>query len=205
MKKVFTSSLLILFLILVALFSWYSLSTTPASECEQYCIEKSKRGATNFEPFADDRYTKRYTYWVAVDGDPTKPQEVFIFRLKTFLSIDFNRYQYIASSVASDAVTSELPIGSMQFYTMKDNGEKETGSTLLLYGSHAEADIYYCEYKVKYNNKIETIKNAVLGRSADKKAWLCEIYDLGADKSGCKKEIFDIKFYDINNKLLYKY
>lgn len=202
MKKKIALTVLAIFLIFCGIFVWYYMSTMSALECIEYCQENSKRDAMEFQPFADDRYKNRYTYWIASDGDSSKSQEIFVFRLKRFLGLDISRYQYVASSVESDVEKSDIPIGSMQFFTRKDDGEKEAGATLLLYGSAAESDIFYCEYTLTTNDFSEIHKEKVL---LGDKGWLVKITDIGNIEKNIKKEVTNIKFYDIDNNLIYEY
>lgn len=200
MKKRLIIIVLLFLFSFIGIFSVHFLSTMSPDDCIDYCIEHSERGATTFQAFADDRYLWRQVYWVATDGDASKPQEVFIFRLKPFLSKDLNRYQYVAGSVGSTKEEQKIPVGSMQFFSRKDDGEKESSPTLLLYGSNKESDIFYCEYTIESDDKTEIKKEKVRGKNYSSDAWIHIINNL---ESGTK--ISDIKFYDTDGNLLYKY
>lgn len=39
-------------------------------------------------------------------------------------------------------------VGSIQFFTRNDKGEKETGATLIFFGAKADSDIVKYEYKL---------------------------------------------------------
>lgn len=203
MKKRFFVSLLIILVVVAGTFTWYFSTTISANDCFQYCIDNTEREATEFQAIADPRYSESYVYWVAGNGNSTKPQEIFIFREKFLGPFDFfNRYEYIASSVQSNLSAENTGVGSIQFFTYNDDNEKENEATLLLYGARNDLDVFWYECTVSVSGKEETFEGKVLLRD---NIWMLRIFDLGNINESEKREVVNLKLYDDDKNLLYIY
>lgn len=184
------------------IFILYFSSTMSPKECIEYCQENTKRNATSFVRFGDGRYTQDYAYWIATNGDSSKTQEIFIFRRKFLGPFHFDRYQFVVSSTQSANDSEETNVGSIQFFTRKDNGDKETGSTLLFYGALEDTDAYRYQYTLTQSGISETHQGKVLKTES---AWILKIFDLGNIDENSAREITEVNFYDSNGNLIFKY
>lgn len=202
-KRIFKYSLIMVFSIILA-FSinliYYFSTTLSVQDCRNYCLENTERNSTYFSRIGDGRYVEDYAYFIAANGDPDKPQEIFIFKKKFWGSFSFDRYEFIMSSTQSDKnEEDETEFGSIHFFTRNDAGEKETGATLLFFGANMGSDITEYEYTLKVGEKSNIYKKSV---TRGEFVWFIKFYDLGnADKNN-KKTVSDIKFYDSKGNLV---
>lgn len=182
----------------------YFLTTRSAQGCIDYCIENSQRGATVFTRVGDPRYTKQYAYFIAANGDSSKPQEIFVFRQKFFGSVSaFDRYEFVMSSTQATGVSnSENSFGSVQFFARDDHDETETRSTLMFFGALNDSDITECEYTLTVREGTLTYKDTVTKNDS---IWFIRFFELGNVSDYTKKNISDIKFYDSNGNLVAEY
>lgn len=179
------------------------MTTKSVAQCVEYCQENSIRSAKTFIRIGDGRYVKDYAYWIAADGDSSKSQEIFIFRKKyLFMTHGFDRFVFVTSSVQSKESNSGSLIGSFQFHTRRDNGEKEDASTLLFYSSTADNDIVRYECIVEENGTQKREEGHV---NYGNEVWLIKFTDIRSGENNESKKILEVKFYDKNNKLIYTY
>lgn len=202
MKKRLVLCVTAVFAILALIFVWYFASTKSPIECIEYCRKNTKREATSFCRIGDGRYIEDYAYWIAEDGDPSKSQEIFIFKRKNLGPLEFDRYEFVLSSVQNTNDCEETKVGSVQFFTRKDNGDKETNSTLLFYGATADSDIQSYQYKITQAGELETHQGKILKTDS---VWILKIFDLGNGDENNKRQITEVNFFDSDEKLIYSY
>lgn len=180
------------------IFIQYFSTSISSSKCVEYCQENTERTATIFECVSGDpRYSETYTYWVAGNGDSTKPQEIFIFKEKFLMNeFDFMRCEFVASSTQSESLADDKGVGSIQFFTYNDNNEKENEATRLYYGSLNELDVFWYECTVSVSGKNETFKGKVM---RNENAWMLRSFDISETGN-----IVDLKLYDYDRNLLYE-
>ena len=173
----------------------YFLTTTSIQGCIDYCIENSQRGAATFIRIGDPRHVEEYAYFIAADGDPSKPQEIFVFREKFFGSSSyFDRYVFVMSSTqATGNVESGQGYGSVRFFAKNDHDETEKGATLIYFGATKESDIAGCEYTVTIPEGSLTGRKKAL---KDNYVWFISFFDLCSIDDTANKEIYDVRFYD---------
>ncbi len=202
MKKIICVCLSIFGVIAITLV-WYFSTTLSAQDCIQYCIDNSKRGAVVFEPVSDPRFSKQYVYWVAGDGDSSNSQEIFIFKQKFWGAVaSFNRYEYVASSTQSELALENNDVGSIQFFSVNDENEKENEPTVLFYGSKSDLDVFWFKCTLLVSEKEEYYEGKVL---LGNKTWMLRLFDLGNTSGELKREILKLEFYDEEKNLLYSY
>ena len=180
----------------------YFWSTMSALDCKNYCIEHTARNATKFTRIGDGRYVDDYAYWIAANGDSKRAQEIFIFTRKSLGMFHFDRYEFVADSARNTQTEGAEKAGSIQFFTRKDNGEKETGSTLLFFGARADSDIVRYEYTLTVAEGSNVYNgNVVFGDGV----WFVKFFDIGNADEHRKKLVSNVKFFDSDNKLIYTY
>lgn len=194
------STVLTVFCVILAC---YFFTTLSAEECIEYCLENTNRSATNFTRIGDGRYVEDYAYYIAVDGDSSKPQEVFVFKKKFLGFIHFDRYKFVMSSTQSkNNAKDENKFGSIQFFTRNDNGEKETESTLIFFGTQKDSDITEYEYKLTVREGSNIYRGNV---SKGESVWFVKFYGLCNTDENYKKLVSEVKFYDSNGDLVGAY
>ena len=201
-KWLFLSGLAILVLF-STLFGYYIISTQSVTDCMAYCVQNSDRGATVFSRIGDGRYVEDYAYFIAANGDSSKAQEVFVFKRKHFGPFAIDRYEFVMSS--TQAVTSdnsENSFGSIQFFTRNDNGEKDTGTTLLFFGANQDSDIAKYEYTLTVKEGANTYTGNVVRNEL---VWFVKFFDLGNVDENTKKVITEVKFYTESGRLVSTY
>lgn len=211
-KKIVISIVLAVLVVVGGVFAWYYGTTLSAQGCIDYCKENTKRDATVFRNFGghSDR-VKTYSFWVAEDGDSTKPQEIFVFRSAAFLGLRrslFNRYKFITGSTLSETQKDDAGMSSIQFFMQNDDDEKENTYTQLFYGSRAELPVFYGEWTITTTENGKTVKEEKFDESIgynNNEAWLLELHGLGNINDKQKKEVTEMKVYDESHKLLYTY
>jgi len=199
-----------LVLIFASMTVYFFATTMSVDECIEYCKEHSLRSAETFTRYGDGRYAADYAYWVAEDGDTTKPQELFVFKRKLLLgSISaFDRYYFVVSSVdeslKTDTVDTNNRVGSLQFTTRNDKGVKEQTSTLLFFASNInyESRVMRYECKMETNDGVETLTGNVPSYGND--SWLLNFKDIGTNNEITKK-VIEVKFFDENGALVFEY
>lgn len=200
-KKVLIACLSILAAVVLAVgatFIVYFSTTLSAEDCIEYCREHSGRSANEFMVVGDGRYTYDYLYYVAINGDESKSQEVFVFKNKPLGKSDaFNRRVF----VADNAGVGNSKVGVLQFHTREDDGKKDTAATLLLFASNASGVTYYETTFVKYGVEQTSKKEVVY--TADG-GWLSVITDLGY-KEGVTTTIKKVDFYNAKGELVYTF
>ena len=176
----------------------YFSTSIPGEKCVEYCKENTERNATIFECLSGDpRYTESYLYWVAGDGDSTKPQEIFIFKEKFLLNeFDFLRREFVASSTQSESLEDDKGVNSFEFFTFDDKNKKEDVATRLYYGSLNELNVFWYECTVSISGKIETFKGKVMRND---NTWMLRSFDISETGN-----IIDLKLYDYDRNLLYE-
>lgn len=180
-------------------FCCYLLSTKSAQACKTYCVENSYRGATSFDVTGDGRYAKHpYYYWIAENGDSSKGQEIFIFRKSSLGIFHLNRFKLVLHNGAD----SSDPVGSVEFFSRNDKGEKENSSTLLYYGSLSDSKVDHYVYTLNIREGAANYSGVVQKKSG--KTWHIFFYELNDTDENKKKEISGIKFYDADDNLVYK-
>jgi hypothetical protein len=196
-KKRLFLFLAILFVIIASGFglSYYSSTLSP-SQCLNYCRKHSQRNATSFSCISDGRYARNYIYWIAEDGKRDDFQEIFVFRQKDLGPIDIDRYQFVFKSTPGSQNTK---IGAIQFFARNDSDEKETGATLLLFGSRMDADVRKYEFDLSIREGKQTY-NGYVARTD--KIWYVKFYDLGNTDENRKKEVKNVRLYDENDHLI---
>ena len=186
--------------VLSAISIYYFLNTMSIQECKEFCLKNTERNATYFSRIGDGRYKEDYAYFIAADGDSSKPQEIFVFKKKFLGCIPIDRYQFVLSSTQSNYDTeTENNFGSIQFFTRNDNNEKETGATLLLFGANKDSDITEYEYTLTVKEGSNVYKGTVV---RNEYIWFVKFYDLGNTDENYKKIVSEVKFYDSNGKLV---
>lgn len=199
-KKIIKRGILITVLsaavIFAAVFAHYYFTTMSPDECKEYCIENTQRNATDFVVFSDGRYIESYIYYVAADGDSSKAQELFIFKRKYFGPLA--RYEFIMSSTQSGR-EGEEKFGSVQFFTINDDGEKDTDSTLLFFGSKKDSDISTYEYTLTVKEGSNVYSGNVQNYHS---IWYVRFCGLNNTDEDYKKVISDVKFYDSKGNLV---
>lgn len=202
-KKILKSVLLaavFIFIVLTVITIYYFSTTMSVQECAQYCLKNTERNATYFSRFGDGRYAEDYAYFVAADGDSSQPQEIFIFKKSFFGFIDLDRYTFVMSNIQNNnSADEENKFGSVQFFTRDDNGEKETGATLIFFGSKKDSDITEYEYTLTVKEGSNVYRGTVL---KNEYIWFVKFYDLGNIDENHKKEISQVKFYDSKDNLV---
>lgn len=196
----------VFFIVLSVLIVFFTISiifffkTMSIEECKEYCLKNTERNATYFSRFGDGRYIEDYAYFVAADGDSSKPQEIFVFKKKFLGFIDFNRYEFIISSTQSNHNTERInKFGSIQFFTRNDTGEKETGATLIFFGANADSNITEYEYLLSVREGSNVYRGSVV---KNKFIWFVKFYNLGNADENNKKMISEVKFYDTEGNLV---
>lgn len=185
--------------VFISIFLVYiSLTSFSYQDCIDYCIENSQRGATIFMRIGDSRHIREYAYFIAADGDPSKPQEMFVFREKKYsLTTPLDRYEFIMSTTQEN-VNSESGkgYGSLRFFAKNDHDETEKGATLIYFGASKESDIFWCDYTVTI------LEGSLQGRAkvlrGDDNVWFTVFYDLCTTDDTTKKDISDVSFSDID-------
>lgn len=177
---------------------YYFASTMSASACIDYCIKNSTRHATKFEPFSDDRYAHDYVYWVAIDGDQDDHQEIFIFKDSDFGFFYFKRYRFVTSNNYCDGIHDK--VGCIEYFARNDEGYKENKSTLVFYGSFADADIARYEYTLTVREGSNTYSGDIRYKPGG--AWVVKFFDICNYDDKQKKVISEIKFFDSENNLV---
>lgn len=182
-------------IVIVSAFAIHYLCTTlSASACIDYCIENTSRGATEFSCFGDGRYAADYKYFVAVDGDTSKPQEIFVFKRKFFGPIAFNRYSNVIMHSSQNYSTNDTnKFGALEFVAENDEGEKENGSTLIFFGANKDSHITEYEYTLTVREGSNVYKGRVVNGD---RIWFVKFFDLGDFDENTKKIVSDVKFYD---------
>lgn len=177
---------------------YYFSTTMSVQGCIDYCLENTSRNATEFDRLGDGRYVEDYAYFIATDGDSSKPQEVFVFRKKFFGLISaFDRYKFVMSNTPSGR-EGEDKFGSIQFFTVNDDGKKEPDSTLLFFGATKDSDITEYEYTLTTREGPNVYRgNVVKGTTF----WFVMFNGLRNDED-YKKVVSDVKFYDRNGDLV---
>lgn len=177
---------------------YYFSTTMSVQGCIDYCLENTLRNATDFDRLGDGRYLEDYAYFIATDGDSSKPQEVFVFKKKFFGSISaFDRYEFVTSSTPSGR-EGEDKFGSIQFFTVNDDGEEEKDATLLFFGATKDSDITEYEYTLTTREGSNVYRgNVVKGTTF----WFVKFFGLRNDED-YKKVVSDVKFYDRNGDLV---
>lgn len=190
-------SFLIVFSII---FAYYFYTTMSLQECIEYCEENTERFSTNFSRIGDGRYKEDYAYFIAADGDSSKPQEIFVFKRKFLGFITLDRYEFVMSSTQSNYNTGgENEFGSIQFFTRNDDGEKETGATLIFFGANKDSDITEYEYTLTVREGSNVYRGNVVKNEF---VWFVKFYGLGNVDENNKKIISEVKFYDSNDNLV---
>lgn len=205
-KKILKYALFAIFSVVVIfsiIFVHYFLNTLSIQECKEYCLKNTERNATYFSRFGDGRYVEDYAYFVAANGDSTKPQEIFIFKRKFLGCIPFDRYEFVVSSTQGNYnAESENKFGAIQFFTRNDKEEKENGATLLFFGAKKDSDITKYEYTLTVREGANVYSGTVV---KDEFIWFVKFYDLGNVDENSKKMISEVKFYDSNGNLVDTY
>lgn len=194
------SSISILFVILL----WHYIATTySVTDCMDYCSENTQRDATLFSRVGDGRYVEDYAYYIAANGNSSKAQELFIFKKKHFGPFPIDRYEYVMSTTQTTSSDSETNnFGAIQFFTRDDNGDKETGATLLFYGANQDSDIVNYEYTLTVKEGSNTYTGTVV---RDEHVWFVKFFDLGNIDENSKRIVSDVKFYDSEGNLVGTY
>lgn len=198
MKKILLLLLAIVVVVTSVVFIQYFSTSIPGEKCVEYCKENTERNATIFECVSGDpRYTESYLYWVAGDGDSTKPQEIFVFREKFLLNeFDFLRREFVASSIQSESLEDDEGVNSFEFITYDDENKKEDVATRLYYGSLNELDVFWYECTVLVSGKKETFEGKVMRND---NTWMLRSFDISETGN-----IVDLKLYDYDRNLLYE-
>ncbi len=198
MKKILLLLLAIVVVVTSVVFIQYFSTSIPGEKCVEYCKENTERNATIFECVSGDpRYTESYLYWVAGDGDSTKPQEIFVFREKFLLNeFDFLRREFVASSIQSESLEDDEGVNSFEFITYDDENKKEDVATRLYYGSLNELDVFWYECTVSFSGKKETFEGKVMRND---NTWMLRSFDISETGN-----IVDLKLYDYDRNLLYE-
>lgn len=172
----------------------YFLSTTySAVNCNVYCIENTVREATSFSRISDDKHF-RYAYWVAQDGNEQEPQELFVFREKSFWP--FTRTNRWTPDVSSQVIPI---VGSLYFTTYNDDGTPETTNTLVLFSSNKK-EIGLCRYTQLINGK-EEVKEIGIQTGSH---FVLFFPELGT-KDGLTTQMKSAYFYDEEGNFIYGY
>lgn len=185
-------------LVFGAMFAHYFFTTMSIDKCIAYCREHTERNATNFVRIGDGRYIEDYAYFIAADGDSSKPQEIFVFKRKFLGFITLDRYKFVMSSTQSGR-EGEDKFGAIQFFTRNDEGEKETGATLLFFGANKDSDITTYEYTLTVKEGSNVYSGNVEKTNS---VWFVRFYGLGNVDENTKKMISDVKFYDSEGNLV---
>lgn len=197
---------IICFAIICIIFScltvYYFATTMSVNQCIKYCIEHTERNATKFSRVGDGRYVDDYAYFIAADGDPKKPQEIFIFKQKNLGSSILDRYVFVMSSVQSDSEKDNNSFGAIQFFTRNDKGEKEGTATLLFYGAYKDSTIASYEYKLTVREGSNIYKSNILNAED---IWFLKFTDLCDYDETRKKMVSDVKFYNVIGELVGEY
>lgn len=206
MKKTLIKSLLIFTilscLILISTISWYLLSTMSPNQCYNYCIENSIRESNDFMRIDTDDYTQNYSFYIAKNQNLSKSQEMFIFKKFYWGPFHFDRYRLILQTTSNDN-NSFQPIGSVQFFPRKDNGEKESGSTIIFFGSSSDSDIRSYEYTLKTNNEEKLFEENMTSICG---VWFIRFSNLNNDvDEKSKKELMKVDFLDETGNIIYTY
>lgn len=205
MKKITKSILafiVLISIIFILLFSWYFLSTMSPKQCLNYCTENSIRNSKEFMRIDTEDYIQNYSYWIAKDKNPSKPQEMFIFKKFYWGPFHLDRYRLILRTT-NDKNESPSPIGSVQFFPKKDNGEQESGSTLIFYGSSADSNICSYNYILKTSSGEKLYKKTMKSISG---IWFIKFPDLNNDfDENSKKEITKVDFLDESGNIIFTY
>ncbi len=179
---------------------YYFSVTNSVQECINYCIENSERGATSFSRIGDGRYIEDYAYFIAADGDSTKPQEIFVFKKRFFGFMALDRYEFVMSSTQGGHIgEGENDFGSIQFFTKNNKGEKETGSTLLFFGAIKDSDITGYEYTLTVREGSNVYSGNVV---KEESVWFVKFCDLGNVSENSKKLVSEVKFYDSEGNIV---
>lgn len=187
-------------LVFSVIFVYYFSTTMSVQDCKEYCVENTERSSTNFSRIGDGRYKEDYAYFIAADGDSSKPQEIFVFKKKFLGFITFDRYEFVMSSTQSNYNTEgENNFGSIQFFTRNDSGEKETGATLLFFGANKDSDITEYEYTLTVREGSNVYRGNVVRNEF---VWYVKFYDLGNVDENNKKMVSEVKFYDSKGNLV---
>ncbi len=196
------SVIAILFIVVVfsVIFIHHLLTTMSVGKCIDYCLENTNRNATHFSRIGDGRYIDDYAYFIAADGDSSKPQEIFVFKQKSLGFIDFDRYEFIMSS--NYGSESNNGFGSIEFFTKKDNGEKEEGSTLFFFGANKDSDITEYEYTLTVREGSNVYRGRVV-RTPN--VWFVKFFDISSLDENTKKLVSNVKFYDSKGNLVNEY
>lgn len=206
MKKKLLKYTLFAVLFIIVIFSiilaHYFFTTLSIQECKEYCLKNTERNATYFSRFGDGRYIEDYAYFVAADGDSTKPQEIFVFKRKFLGCIPFDRYEFIVSSTQGNIVESKNKFGSIQFFTRNNKDEKETGATLLFFGANKDSDITEYEYTLTVREGANVYRGTIV---RNEYIWFLKFYDLGNVDENTKKMVSEVKFYDSKGDLVDSY
>lgn len=176
-------------------------ATTVSSDgCVEYCKENTARGATKFSPIADGRYVWDYIYWIAADGDSEAGQEVFVFKRVSFVGMDLGRYKFVCKSdLANQHSIYENKVGTMEFFTRSDDGEKENCATRIYFAASQDAKINSYEYTLTVREG-SNVYQGYIGR-AENPVWLIKFCGLESNDYNTQKEISDVKFYDKDGKV----
>lgn len=204
-NKLIKSSLvfvILLCIIFISTISWYFLSTMSPNQCFNYCTENSIRHSNDFMRIDTDDYAQNYSYYIAKDKNPSKPQEMFIFKKFYWGPFHFDRYRLILRTT-SDNNTSLSPVGSVQFFPIKDNGEKESGSTIIFFGSSADSNIRSYKYILKIGNEEKVFEENMTSICG---VWFIRFSDLNNDvDEKSKKELMKVDFLDETENIIYTY
>ncbi|MDR1927195.1 MAG: hypothetical protein LBQ33_00980 [Oscillospiraceae bacterium] len=140
-------------------------------------------------------------YWVARDGDPTKAQEIFVFRLAPFLGRFYGnerRYRFVVSNITDEMNTEKIaPVGFLQFRPRNDKGEKELRDTVLFFGNMQAGRPRRCVLALK-TQAGETEENGYIHMLDS--TYLVILPDVGDGRRLVKAE-----FYSKRDDLLYAY
>ena len=199
MKKHLIALVSVTLILISAISIWYYTTSMSIEGCEKYCLEHTARKATSFKMQFDNKFVKHYCYFIAENGDSNMSQEIFIFRPKYFGAVDLHRYQFITSNTVSTPATGKNSAGSIQFFMLNDDGEKENTSTLLFFGSSAESDISRYEYTMTVSEGSAVYKDNV--RHTDG-VWMVSFSGISNTDEASKKLINNVKFYDAKNNLI---
>lgn len=209
LRKIIIAAVSAALIITGGIFAWYFGTTLSAQACIEYSKENTKRGATVFSNFGGNSiYKKSYIFWIAGDGDSTKPQEIFVFRSAFFGSSNpFNRYKFFASSTQSEAEKDDAGVGSIQLFLRNDDNEKENTYAQIYYGARAELPVFYCKCTITTIQNGKIVKEEKFDKRIrfNDEAWILELHGLGNLSDKEKKEVTELKLYDESHKLLYTY
>ena len=207
-KKLLKSSLffvILLCIIFISTISWYFLSTMSPNQCYNYCTKNSIRDSNDFMRIDTDDYTQNYSYYIAKNQNSSKPQEMFIFKKFYWGPFHFDRYRLILRTTSdnNNYNNSLSSVGSVQFSPRKDNGEKESGSTIIFFGSSADSNMRSYEYTLKTNNEEKLFKENMTSICG---VWFIRFSDLNNDvDEKSKKELMKVDFLDETGNIIYTY